>query len=112
VVEQGDRCPARDYLDALAAADTAAAVLGPLAASADLILAPSALGVAPEGLDYTGDPVMCRPWTLLGLPTANVPAWHQEDGLPVGVQAIAPGVDDESFLCDLVSLEAAVLERE
>lgn len=112
VVERGDRCPAGDYLDALAAADAATAVLGPLAASADLILAPSALGVAPEGLDYTGDPVMCRPWTLLGLPAANVPAWRRDDGLPVGIQAIAPGYDDVGFLRDLVSLEAAVLERE
>jgi Asp-tRNA(Asn)/Glu-tRNA(Gln) amidotransferase A subunit family amidase len=111
IVERGDRCTARDYLDALAAAQPAAAVMEPLASVADLLIAPSALGVAPEGLGYTGDPVMCRPWTLLGLPAANVPAWHRSDGLPVGVQAVASGFDDMGFLSDLVSIEAAISER-
>jgi Asp-tRNA(Asn)/Glu-tRNA(Gln) amidotransferase A subunit family amidase len=112
MVERGDRCTARDYLEARAAADAALAVTGPLAGTADLLLAPSALGVAPEGLDYTGDPVMCRPWTLLGLPAANIPAARRADGLPVGVQAVAPGFDDIGFLRDLVSIEAAIFGKE
>jgi Asp-tRNA(Asn)/Glu-tRNA(Gln) amidotransferase A subunit family amidase len=111
IVERGDRCAARDYFQARAAADLAAAVTQPLASAADLLLTPSALGVAPEGLDYTGDPVMCRPWTLLGLPAANLPAWRRADGLPVGVQAVAADFDDIGFLRDLVSIEAAILER-
>ena len=55
---------------------------------------------------------MCRPWTLLGLPAANVPAYRRADGLPVGVQAVAPHGDDAGFLDDLVSLETDLIEKE
>jgi Asp-tRNA(Asn)/Glu-tRNA(Gln) amidotransferase A subunit family amidase len=60
------------------------------------------------GLDFTGDPVMCRPWTLLGLPAANVPAWRRPDGLPVGVQLIGTRRDDLSYLTNLALAEAAL----
>ncbi len=53
------------------------------------------------GFDSTGDPVMCCAWTLLGVPAANVPFHRRSDGLPVGVQAVAPHYDDPSFLRDL-----------
>ena len=112
IVERGDHCLAQAYLAALEATEEARAILSPLAATFDLLLAPSALGVAPEGHDFTGDPVMCRPWTLLGLPAANVPAYRRGDGLPVGVQAVAPHGDDAGFLDDLVSLETDLIEKE
>ena len=76
------------------------------------MLAPSALGVAPEGLAYTGDPVMCRPWTLLGLPTANVSAFRRADGLPVGVQLVGVAGDDMSYLTNLVLADAALIQKE
>ena len=37
-------------------------------AGLDAVLAPAALDEAPLGLGATGDPVFCRPWTLLLLP--------------------------------------------
>jgi Asp-tRNA(Asn)/Glu-tRNA(Gln) amidotransferase A subunit family amidase len=108
VVEQGDRCRAVDYLTALEARDEALRILAPLAATIDLVLTPSALGVAPEGLGFTGDPVMCRPWTLLGLPAANVPAFRRTDGLPVGVQFVGLRRDDLGYLSQLALVEAAL----
>ena len=90
IVEQGDACPARQYLAALETTEEARNHLEPLGEAIDLVLAPSALGVAPVGLASTGDPVMCRAWTLLGVPAANVPFHRRGDGLPVGVQAVAP----------------------
>jgi Asp-tRNA(Asn)/Glu-tRNA(Gln) amidotransferase A subunit family amidase len=108
IVARGDRCLATEYLAALEARAEALAALVPLAAVTDLVLAPSALGAAPVGLDYTGDPVMCRPWTLLGLPAANVPAWRRPDGLPVGVQLIGTSRDDISYLENLALAEAAL----
>jgi Asp-tRNA(Asn)/Glu-tRNA(Gln) amidotransferase A subunit family amidase len=108
IVARGDRCLATEYLAARQARAEALAVLVPLAAVTDLVLAPSALGAAPVGLDYTGDPVMCRPWTLLGLPAANVPAWRRPDGLPVGVQLIGTRHDDIGFLRNLALAEAAL----
>jgi Asp-tRNA(Asn)/Glu-tRNA(Gln) amidotransferase A subunit family amidase len=112
VVERGDRCTAQEYLAALGAREEARRPLAPSAVAADLVLAPSALGVAPEGLAYTGDPVMCRPWTLLGLPAANVPVYRRADGLPVGVQLVGLAGDDLSYLTDLALAEAAVTQKE
>jgi Asp-tRNA(Asn)/Glu-tRNA(Gln) amidotransferase A subunit family amidase len=108
IVARGDRCLATEYLAALEARAEALAALVPLAAVTDLVLAPSALGAAPVGLDYTGDPVMCRPWTLLGLPAANMPAWRRPGGLPVGVQLIGTRRDDLSYLENLALAEAAL----
>ena len=108
IVAWGDHCLAAEYLAALEARAEALQALVPLAAVTDLLLAPSALGVAPVGLDFTGDPVMCRPWTLLGVPAANVPAWRRPDGLPVGVQLIGTRRDDLGYLTNLALAEAAL----
>ena len=112
VIEQGDLCSATTYLAALEAREEARRLLTPLAVAADLVLAPSALGAAPEGLAFTGDPVMCRPWTLLGLPAANVPAYRRGDGLPVGVQFVGLAADDLSFLADLALVETVLTQKE
>ena len=112
IVDRGDRCLAQEYLAALAAKEEALQALLPLSATADLVLMPSALGAAPAGLASTGDPVMCRAWTLLGLPTANVPAWRRPDGLPVGVQLAGTGRDDLSYLNYLALAEAALTHKE
>jgi len=111
IVERGDSCPAEVYSDALASTAAAAEVLASIASTTDLLLAPSALGVAPVGLDFTGDPVMCRPWTLLGTPASNVPAYRRADGLPVGVQTVSSTLDDVFFLRALASLEAALTDQ-
>jgi len=39
----------------------------------DAVLAPSTLGVPPLGLESTGDPLLCRPFTLLGGPAVALP---------------------------------------
>ena len=54
----------------------------------DVLLAPSAPGEAPAGLERTGDPVFNRVWTLLHLPAVNLPGFTGPGGLPIGVQAI------------------------
>ena len=56
----------------------------------DVLLAPSAPGAAPLGLDNTGDPIFCRIWTVLHTPTVNIPAGHAANGLPVGLQVVGP----------------------
>jgi Asp-tRNA(Asn)/Glu-tRNA(Gln) amidotransferase A subunit family amidase len=64
----------------------------------DVIIAPSAIGEAPEGLEHTGDPVFCRMWTLLGLPCVHVPFTTGSTGLPVGLQVIGRYGADEQTL--------------
>ena len=70
---------------ACAVQDRAREMEAAIFAGVDLILAPSAPGIAPAGLDSTGDPVFCRPWTALGTPSLGFPAGH-ESGLPLGLQ--------------------------
>jgi Asp-tRNA(Asn)/Glu-tRNA(Gln) amidotransferase A subunit family amidase len=60
----------------------------------DVLLAPSAPGAAPRGLENTGDPIFCRIWTALHTPTVNIPAGHAPNGLPVGLQVVGPVAAD------------------
>ncbi|HTW19273.1 MAG TPA: amidase [Mycobacteriales bacterium] len=108
IVARGDACSADEHDAARTATAAAVERLSALEADFDVILAPSALGVAPTGLEFTGDPVMCRPWTLLCAPATNLPYYRRADGLPVGVQAVGVRADDESFLTSLAWLEAAL----
>jgi Asp-tRNA(Asn)/Glu-tRNA(Gln) amidotransferase A subunit family amidase len=74
----------------------------------DVILALSAPGPAPKGLDWTGDPRFNRLWTLMGTPCVNVPATIAEGNLPIGVQVIADYGDDAKALAAARFLEAAL----
>ncbi len=64
----------------------------------DMLLAPSAIGEAPAGLEATGDPVFCRGWTLLGLPCIHLPFARGRQGLPVGLQLVGRHGDDARLL--------------
>jgi Asp-tRNA(Asn)/Glu-tRNA(Gln) amidotransferase A subunit family amidase len=72
--------------------------LDELFAGCDVIVAPPALGPAPQGLDSTGDASMNSVWTALGMPAVCIPVLHDADGLPVGVQVIARPGDDAGAL--------------
>jgi Asp-tRNA(Asn)/Glu-tRNA(Gln) amidotransferase A subunit family amidase len=78
---------------------------------ADAILALSARGVAPQGLDATGDPVFCTLWTLTGLPALNLPLLADSVGLPIGVQLIGASGRDERLLRTARELVRTVSEQ-
>jgi Asp-tRNA(Asn)/Glu-tRNA(Gln) amidotransferase A subunit family amidase len=78
---------------------------------ADLIIAPSAPGEAPRGLNTTGDPLFNRPWQLLGCPMINLPFGRGPQGLPLGVCAIARPGDDGRLFAWAAWLEASWLLR-
>jgi len=61
----------------------------------DLWVCPSAPGPAPEGIQSTGDPKMNLPWTHAGMPVITLPAGRAENGLPLGLQFVAPFGADE-----------------
>ena len=73
--------------------DAARADLVDAFGDADVLLAPSVLGEAPS-LETTGDPLLCRAWTLLGVPCVAVPGLVGPTGLPLGIQVIARPGDD------------------
>ncbi len=64
----------------------------------DLWICPSATGPAPLGLDSTGDSNMNLPWTHAGMPVISLPAGRSQDGLPLGLQLIAPFEADEQLM--------------
>ena len=98
LLAHGGSVSAVDYLDALAGADRYAAGLTDIFEAYDAILTPAAPGVAPIGLDATGDPAFCTLWTLTGLPALTLPLLADESGLPLGVQLVGPADRDARLL--------------
>lgn len=74
----------------------------------DIWVCPPAVGPAPKGLDSTGDPVMCLPWTQIGFPAVNIPTTKNEEGLPMGLQLVGKWNADESLLSWAEDIEKAV----
>jgi Asp-tRNA(Asn)/Glu-tRNA(Gln) amidotransferase A subunit family amidase len=98
LIEQGRATERRDHEAALATAERGAGRLPTVLEGHDVVLTPAVRGQAPRGLDATGDPVFCRAWTLLGTPAISVPGPLGADGLPVGVQLVAPPGGDPELL--------------
>jgi Asp-tRNA(Asn)/Glu-tRNA(Gln) amidotransferase A subunit family amidase len=64
----------------------------------DLWACPAAVGPAPHGLASTGDSNMNLPWTHAGMPAITLPAGRAPNGLPLGLQLVAPYGADEQLL--------------
>ncbi|MER5861877.1 amidase [Kitasatospora sp. NPDC002040] len=78
------------------------------AAGLDLWATPAATGPAPLGLESTGDAVMSLPWSHAGWPALTLPA-GTVDGLPVGLQLIAPAAADEHLFAWAAAVHEQVL---
>ena len=63
----------------------------------DVLLTPSTTGIAPEGT-ATGDPLFCRSWSILGLPSVHLPFTTGQKGLPVGLQLVGRFGQDHHLL--------------
>ena len=63
----------------------------------DVLLTPSTTGIAPEGT-ATGDPLFCRSWSILGLPSVHLPFTTGQQGLPVGLQLVGRFGQDHQLL--------------
>lgn len=99
-IEAGGRVTRRQYEAAQATAETCRARLDDVFRTHDVLLAPSATGEAPAGLDSTGDPVFALMWTMLHAPCVTLPCGRGPVGLPLGVQVIGRrGADARMLLC-------------
>ena len=96
--EHGARITALAYLDALKLQEELRLAVDEVFAEFDALVTPAALGEAPTGLDSTGDPIFCSPWTLLGNPAICLPPLKGENDLPVGVQIIGQRYGDAGLL--------------
>ena len=90
IVQAGVDVTVAQYDQAQAVVARCRAQLHAVFQDVDVLLAPSAPGAAPLGLDNTGDPVFCRIWTVLHTPTINIPAGLAPNGMPVGLQVVGP----------------------
>ncbi|MER5638345.1 amidase [Kitasatospora sp. NPDC002227] len=68
------------------------------ATGVDLWVTPAAPGVAPVGLETTGDAVMSLPWSFAGLPALALPAGRSPAGLPYGLQLVGAAGADERLI--------------
>jgi Asp-tRNA(Asn)/Glu-tRNA(Gln) amidotransferase A subunit family amidase len=87
-IEEGRRYSAVDYLTAQTARRRFQDEMAPIAARFDALLSPVAAGPAPKGLESTGDPYFCAPWSFAGMPALSMPSGLAGDGLPLAVQLI------------------------
>jgi Asp-tRNA(Asn)/Glu-tRNA(Gln) amidotransferase A subunit family amidase len=77
-------------------------------ANVDVLLVPSVTGEAPEGLAYTGNPIMNRIWTALHGPAITLPFGNGPRGLPTAVCVAGLQGDDRLTLLAAQAIEAAL----
>ncbi len=97
-IERGREVTAKLYLQAKHQRQYLNSILNELFFSYDALITPAAIGEAPKGLDSTGDPTFCAPWSFCGVPTINLPLLEGETGLPIGVQLVGQQYDDARLL--------------
>jgi Asp-tRNA(Asn)/Glu-tRNA(Gln) amidotransferase A subunit family amidase len=108
VLTPGRELPLAAYIEALETAEAFRRHVDDIFRDVDLILAPSAPGEAPAGLQSTGDPVFNGLWTLAWVPCITVPAGKGTQGLPLGVQLIGQRFCDEALLGAATWVERAL----
>ena len=64
------------------------AEMTPIATRFDALLSPTAPAPAPKGLDSTGDPYFCAPWSFAGMPSIALPSGLDPQGLPLSIQLV------------------------
>jgi Asp-tRNA(Asn)/Glu-tRNA(Gln) amidotransferase A subunit family amidase len=102
----GRALPLSAYVEALETAEAFRRNLDDLFGQFDILLAPSAVGEAPEGLGSTGDARFNAIWTLAWTPCVTLPAGTGRKELPLGIQLIGPRFGDEALIDAAAWVEA------
>jgi Asp-tRNA(Asn)/Glu-tRNA(Gln) amidotransferase A subunit family amidase len=85
-VKAGLGIAAVDYIAAQGRRRAFRVEMAAIAARYDALVSPTAAGPAPKGLESTGDPFFCAPWSSAGMPSISLPTGLASDGLPFAVQ--------------------------
>jgi Asp-tRNA(Asn)/Glu-tRNA(Gln) amidotransferase A subunit family amidase len=102
----GRSLPLAAYIETIETAEAFRRYLDDLFTEFDVLLTPSAVGEAPEGLGSTGDARFNAIWTLAWTPCVTLPASTGHKGLPLGVQLVGPRFGDEALLDAAAWVEA------
>ena len=98
VLANGLEIPVERHYANLQLAQSARGMVSNAFGGFEVLLAPSAVGEAPDTLSQTGDPVFGRVWTLLGLPCVHLPFFKGRTGMPVGLQVVGRHGEDKVVL--------------
>ena len=97
-IQGGLDTPYRDYVDAMHLMETCRVRTTHTFEGCDVLLTPAVDGEAPVGLAETGSPRFQALWTMLHTPSITLPTHKGSNGLPVGIQLVAPYRVDRSLL--------------
>jgi Asp-tRNA(Asn)/Glu-tRNA(Gln) amidotransferase A subunit family amidase len=106
MLDEANKVGVDAYDDARRIAKRARLALADLMVDYDVILTPSAPGVAPHGIHATGVATFNLLWTLMGTPCVNIPGLSDAAGMPLGVQIVG------RFGRDRAALEAALFTEQ
>ena len=98
LIDRGNACSVGDYIKAKNLQAELRLSIADYFQNFDAILAAPATGEAPQGLDFTGNPIFCSLWTFIGTPAIALPIGKSTNGLPLGIQLIGNYRDDEKLL--------------
>lgn len=107
-IKEGQQITQEDYHRAQKIAREARHVAGDLFSKIDVLMTPSAPGIAPKGLESTGEPTFNKLWTLTGNPCVGIPGMTDPDGMPLGIQLVGQFGRDEATIQAAFWLESAM----
>ena len=98
LVDKGNAHTANEYIKAKNLQTQLCASINTVFDRYDAILMSPAAGAAPQGLAFTGNPIFCALWSLLGTPAITLPVQLSQLGLPLGIQLIGRYREDHKLL--------------
>ena len=98
LIQKGMAYSANDYIKAKNLQMKLRRGIGEYFQRFDAILTAAATGEAPEGLDFTGNPIFCSLWSFIGTPAIALPVNKSRNGLPLGIQLIGNYKEDEKLV--------------
>ena len=105
-LDDGRRVTADELAAARAGRAAMIATAGDWLSNYDALIAPPAPSAAPEGLGATGDPSCCTFASLLGFPAITLPIGLSGNRMPLGMQLVGRGGDDDALIAVAAWCEA------
>ena len=90
--------PAQGIADAWRAVNTCRMAFAGLFTPGEVILTPSVPGEPSRNLADLGDGIFSRTWMILDAPCLHVPLATGPNGMPLGLQLVAPDRDEDALL--------------
>jgi Asp-tRNA(Asn)/Glu-tRNA(Gln) amidotransferase A subunit family amidase len=107
-LDNGRELRATEFLAAQAHRRRFREEMAPIALRYDALLTPTAHGPAPRGLEATGDPYFCAPWSHAGMPAIALPSGMAREGLPLSLQLVGGAFSEARLLAAAAWVEGVL----